>query len=167
MIKDEFIGNKTIMNPPMNKKLLSIQNILNVVISSKEPEKDFLLFKLLTLNLSSCLTEFILKIFINEFQKRKEDISNWKYNFINVLIKYEFETIIANTLLHILQEIKLSLLINFYTKADKINNRNEINLRKSSIFPMKCPKKMEIDNNYKDKKNSLELKSNKENKKEG
>ena len=163
MIKDEFIGNKTIMNPPMNKKLLSIQNILNVVISSKEPEKAFFLFKLLTLNLSSCLTEFILKIFINEFQKRKEDISNWKYNFINVLIKYEFETIIANTLLHSLQEIKLSLLIliveinfilmknnniinsipigkiikklllpqdNFYTKADKINNKNEINLNK-------------------------------------
>ena len=72
MIKDEFIGNKTIMNPPMNKKLLSIQNILNVVISSKEPEKAFFLFKLLTLNLSSCLTEFILKIFINEFQKEKK-----------------------------------------------------------------------------------------------
>ena len=142
MIKDEFIGNKTIMNPPMNKKLLSIQNILNVVISSKEPEKAFFLFKLLTLNLSSCLTEFILKIFINEFQKRKEDISNWKYNFINVLIKYEFETIIANTLLHSLQEIKLSLLtliveINFIL----MKNNNIINsipigkIIKKLLFP--------------------------------
>ena len=32
---------------------------------------------------------------------------------------------------------------------------------------MKSPKKMEIDNNYKDKKNSLELKFNKEIKKDG
>lgn len=56
----------------MNQKLMSIQNILNVIISSQEPDKAFLLFKLLTLDLSPCLTEFILNIFINEFQKEKK-----------------------------------------------------------------------------------------------
>ena len=119
VIKDEFLVNKTIMDPPMNQKLLSIQNILNVVISSQEPDKAFLLFKLLTLDLSPCLTEFILNIFINEFQKRKEDKSNWKDRFIDVLIENKYQTIIANTLLHSLPEIKISLL----TLISEINYR--------------------------------------------
>ena len=62
------------------------------------------------MDLSPCLTEFILNIFINEFQKREEDTSNWKDKFVNVLINNNYETIIANTLLHSLPEIKLSLL---------------------------------------------------------
>ena len=110
IIKDEFLENKKVMDPPMNQKLMSIQNILNVIISSQEPDKAFLLFKLLTLDLSPCLTEFILNIFINEFQKRKEDKSNWKDRFITVLIENKYQAIIANTLLHSLPEIKISLL---------------------------------------------------------
>ena len=110
VIKNEFLGNKSLMNPPMNQKLLSIQNILNEVIRSQDPENTFLLFKLLILDLSPCLTEFILNIFINEFQKREEDTSNWKDKFVNVLINNNYETIIANTLLHSLPEVKLSLL---------------------------------------------------------
>ena len=110
VIKEEFLGNRVLMNPPMNQKLLSIQNILNVVISSQDPEKAFLLFKLLTLDLSPCLTEFILNIFINEFQERKEDKTNWKDKFIDVLVNNKYEAIIANTFLHSLPEIKISLL---------------------------------------------------------
>ena len=119
LIKDEFLVNKTIMDPPMNQKLSSIQNILNVIISSQEPDKAFLLFKLLTLDLSPCLTEFILNIFINEFQKRKEDTSNWKDRFINVLIENKYQAIIANTFLHSLPELKISLL----TLITEINSR--------------------------------------------
>jgi hypothetical protein len=126
VIKDEFIGNKVLMNPPMNQKLLSIQNILNVVISSQEPEKAFLLFKLLTLDLSPCLTEFILNIFINEFQKRKEDKTNWKDRFIDVLVENKFETIIANTLLHSLPEIKLSLLTLITEISFRLAKNNKI-----------------------------------------
>ena len=126
VIKDEFIGNKVIMNPPMNQKLLSIQNILNVVISSQEPEKAFLLFKLLTLDLSPCLTEFILNIFINEFQKRKEDKTNWKDKFIDVLVNNKFETIIANTLLHGLPEVKLSVLTLITEISFRLAKNNKI-----------------------------------------
>ena len=195
VIKDEFIGNKTIMNPPMNTKLLSIQNILNVVISSQEPEKAFLLFKLLTLDLSPCLTEFILNIFINEF-RRDDGTSNWKDNFINVLINNEFETIIANTLLHSLPEIKLSLLtfiaeINFRLAKKnkimnfmgvgkiikqlilpqdnfyaKINSEMETNIYNSSIFPMKGLKDLELPKSNDEKMKSEEIKLNKENNKE-
>ena len=110
VMKEEFIGNKVIMNPPMNQKLLSIQNILNVVISSQDPEKAFLLFKLLILDLSPCLTEFILNIFINLFQEKKNEKNEWKDKFIDVLVNNKFETIIANTLLHSLPEIKIALL---------------------------------------------------------
>ena len=109
MIKDEFKGNKTVMNPPMNQKLRSIENIMNVIINAQEPEKVLSLFKLLTLDLSPCLTEFILNIFIKAFQKPTQD-NKWKDNFINILINNKFETIISNTIVHSLPEINLSLL---------------------------------------------------------
>ena len=126
VIKDEFLGNKVLMNPPMNQKLLSIQNILNIIISSQDPEKAFLLFKLLTLDLSPCLTEFILNIFINEFQKRKQDTTNWNDRFINVLIENKFETIIANTLLHSLPQIKISLLTLVTEISSRLIKNNKI-----------------------------------------
>ena len=125
MIKEKFKGNKEIMNPPMDKKLLGIQNILNVIINSQEPQKSFSLFKLLTLDLSPCLTRFIINIFITAFQKETQD-NNWKDNFIKVLINNKYETIIANTFVYSLPEIKLSLLklmfeINFrLLKTNKI-----------------------------------------------
>ena len=116
MIKEEYIGNKTIMNPPMDQKLNFIENIMNFVINSQEPEKAFSLFKLLTLDLSPCLTEFILNIFIkvfqketNEKEKEKENIK-WKDDFINVLFENKLETIILNTFDNSLPEIKLSVL---------------------------------------------------------
>ena len=131
VIKEEFLGNKVIMNPPMNQKLSKIQNILNVIISSQESEKAFALFKLLTLDLSPCLTEFILNIFINEFKKRKQDTSNWKDNFINVLIENKYETIIANTFLHSLPEIKISLLTLITEISFRLQKMNKISYFKS------------------------------------
>ena len=125
MIKEKFKGNKEIMNPPMDKKLLGIQNILNVIINSQEPQKSFSLFKLLTLDLSPCLTRFIINIFITAFQKETQD-NKWKDNFIKVLINNKYETIIANTFVYSLPEIKFSLLklmfeINFrLLKTNKI-----------------------------------------------
>ena len=127
MIKEEFRGNKTIMNPPMDEKLKSLENIMNVIINSQEPEKAFALFKLLTLDLSPCLTEFILNIFINAFQKQTQD-NKWKENFIKVLINNKFETIMINTFEHCLPAVKLSLLklvfeINF--RLSKMNNMSD------------------------------------------
>ena len=135
MIKDEYIGNKTIMNPPMDQKLICIENIMNVIINSQEPEKAFSLFKLLTLDLSPCLTEFILTIFIKALRKDKNDKEKenikWKDDFIKVLFNNNLETILINTFVHSLPEIKLYVLqllfeINFrLTKSlslDKFKN---------------------------------------------
>ena len=112
MIKDEFKGNTAIMNPPMNEKLKIIENIMNVIINAQEPEKAFYLFKLLTLDLSPCLTEFILNIFLKALMKESKDKKDikWKENFINVLLNNKFETIFINTFVHCLPEIKISLL---------------------------------------------------------
>ena len=127
MIKEEFRGNKTIMNPPMDEKLKSIENIMNVVINAQEPEKAFSFFQLLTLDLSPCLTEFILNIFINAFQKQTQD-NKWKDNFIKVLISNKFETIMINTFEHSLPCTKFCLLkllfeINF--RLSKMTNMSD------------------------------------------
>ena len=62
MFKDEFIRDKTIMDPPLNKKLSYIKDVLDVIIYGQEPKNSFNLFKLLTLDLSPCLIKFIIKL---------------------------------------------------------------------------------------------------------
>ena len=150
MIRDEFKGNKTIMNPPMNKKLKVIENIMNVIINAQDPEKVFPLFKLLTLDLSPCLTEFILNIFLKAFQDNK-----WKDNFLNILLNNKYETIIANTFVHSLPEIKLSLIklmFEIYFRLYKMNKYDKFKTLEKTIKHILLPQ----DNFY-----SKEKKSNK------
>jgi hypothetical protein len=150
MIKDEFKGNKTIMNPPMNKKLKVIENIMNVIINAQDPEKVFPLFKLLTLDLSPCLTEFILNIFLKAFQDNK-----WKDNFLNILLNNKYETIIANTFVHSLPEIKLSLIklmFEIYFRLYKMNKYDKFKTLEKTIKHILLPQ----DNFY-----SKEKKTNK------
>ena len=129
MIKDEFKGSKNIMNPPMNTKLAKIKDIMNVIINSIDPEKAFSLFKLLTLDLSPCLTEFILNIFINAFQKQTQN-DKWKDDFIKVLVNNKFETIIGNTFVNSLPEIKLSLLnLMFEINFRLLKTKNILNFK--------------------------------------
>ena len=107
MVKDSFQGNKTIMNPPMDKKLQSIENIMNVIIIEQEPEKAFSLFQLLALDLSPCLTIFL----INVIKKAMNQANlKWKENFIKVLENNKYETIISSSLIHSLPEVRLLLL---------------------------------------------------------
>jgi len=129
MIKDEFKGSKSIMNPPMNTKLAKIKDIMNAIINSIDPEKAFSLFKLLTLDLSPCLTEFILNIFINAFQKQTQN-EKWKDDFIKVLVNNKFETIIGNTFVNNLPEIKLSLLnLMFEINFRLLKTKNILNFK--------------------------------------
>ena len=109
MIKDEFIGNKTIMNPTMPKKLSYLENILTAIINSQEPKNVCSLFLLLTLDLSPCLNLFIIKIFIKAFQK---DINTgkWKEQLIMELVNNKYEVIIVNSFVHALPEIKIEIL---------------------------------------------------------
>ena len=107
MVKDSYQGKKTIMNPPMNIKLKSLENIMNTIIIEQEPEKAFALFKLLALDLSPCLTIFL----INVIKKAMNQANlKWKDNFIKVLENNKYETIISSSLIHSLPEIRLLLL---------------------------------------------------------
>ena len=135
MIKDEFKGSKNIMNPPMDEKLKSIENILNIIINAQEPEKVFSLFKLLTLDLSPCLTEFILNIFIKAFQKNTQD--KWKDNFINILLSSKFETFIVNTFVHSLPEIKLFVLKLMFEIYLRLTKTNKVDKFKFFVFSIK------------------------------
>ena len=109
MIKDEYIGNKTIMNPTMSKKLSYLENILTSIINSQEPKNACSLFKLLTLDLSPCLTLFIINIFIKAFQKDIKTVK-WKDQLIMELINNKYEVIITNAYLHGLPEIRFEIL---------------------------------------------------------
>ena len=135
MIKDEFKGSKNIMNPPMDEKLKSIENILNLIINAQEPEKAFSLFKLLTLDLSPCLTEFILNIFIKAFQKNSQD--KWKDNFINILLNSKFETFIVNTFVHSLPEIKLIVLKLMFEIYLRLTKTNKVDKFKFFVYSIK------------------------------
>ena len=108
MIKDEYKGSKKVMNPTMTKKLSNLKNIMDLIIESQEPKNAVSLFKLLTLDLSPCLIKFILNIFINAFEKIKNE--KWKEQFVEQLLKAKYEVIVANTFLHSLPDIRISLL---------------------------------------------------------
>ena len=125
MIKEEFVGNKTLMNPTMSKKLLNLENILNVIIASQEPKKVISLFKLLTLDLSPCLTKFILNIFINAFEKETKD-NTWKTQLIYELINNNYETILINTFIHNLPDIRYDILtLAYYIHLRMVLSNNE------------------------------------------
>ena len=133
MFKEEFIGSKKIMNPPMTKKLSHIKNIMDLIIDAQEPNNAFLLFKLLTLDLSPCLTKFILNIFIKVFQKKNDKKNKWLDDLINVLNLNNYEIIITNTFIHSLPDIRLDIIsliyqINEISKIKK--DKNFLNLEK-------------------------------------
>ena len=108
MIKPQYIGNNKIMNPEMPKKLSYIENILTSIIYSKEPKSACSLFKLLILDLSPCLTLFIINIFIKTFQKAIKTVK-WKDQLIMELINAKYEIIIVNSFIHGLPEIKIEI----------------------------------------------------------
>ena len=133
MLKEEFIGSKKIMNPTMNKKLSHIKNIMDLIIDTQEPNNAFLLFKLLTLDLSPCLTQFILNIFIKVFQKKNDKKNQWLNDLINVLNINNYEIIITNTFIHSLPDIRLdiiSLIYQIYEVAKIKKDKNFLNLEK-------------------------------------
>ena len=112
-IKGEYIGCGRIMNPSMNKILLGIKSIMEMIISGTEPKNAICLFKLLTLDLSPCLTQFIINIFLTALESEKTN-DNWKNNFVIELINSKFEIIMINTFIHSLLEVRRDLLILIY-----------------------------------------------------
>ena len=145
-LKEEYVGNKNIMNPTMQKKLSNLEKLLDLVILSIDPSNVISLFKLLTLDLSPCLTKFILNILANRLQlpaKVKED-EIWKNKLIEELINNNYETIIINTFLHSLPDVRFDILRFMYVihgrliKIKKVNNFKTFEkMLKTCLLPKK------------------------------
>ena len=119
MFKIDFIKNKKVMNPSLNKKLLYIKNVLSDIMLFQKPTASFHLFKLLALDLSPCLIKFIINIFRKTFESHKND-QKWTFSFINALINNKFESIILNTFIHCLPDVRLDILQLLYEVNSQI-----------------------------------------------
>ena len=125
VFKDEYMKNKKIMNPPLNKKLSYMKDVLDVIIYCQEPKNSFYLFKLLTLDLSPCLIKFVINIFKKAFEDHKSD-KEWKVEFINQLIKNKYDAIIINSFIHSLPDIRIDILEFLFQLHIKANDQLQI-----------------------------------------
>ena len=127
VFKDQFVGSKKVMNPPMNKRLSYLKNIMDLIIVEQETKNSVNLFKLLTLDLSPCLTKFIINVFISALEKEFQDSKSWSIKLIRELINSKMEVIIINTFRHSLPEIRLDIIRFLYIIYIKLiqNNRAE------------------------------------------
>ena len=136
-IKDKFIGNKTIMNPTMETKLSDLREIFQIVISAQNNANGIIsLYKLLTLDLSPCLTKFILNIFSNSIIDPNCSI-DLKISLKKQLIENEFELIAINTFNHSLPDVRfdlLKLMFEINTKL-KIKMLSFQNMIKACLLP--------------------------------
>ena len=164
VFKDEFIGCKKVMNPPMNVKLSQLNDIMDLIILEQDPKNAVGLFKLLTLDLSPCLKKFILNIFINALTKANENETEkskeWSENLIKELFKANIQVIITNTFTHSLPEIRLVIIKFIYIIYQKLKRKNEIknfkkieNMIKTCLLPQdmfyeKITYVNNIDNSY-------------------
>ena len=156
-IKEEYIGNKTVMNPTMPKKLLNLENLLNLVIESQDPSNVISLFKLLTLDLSPCLTKFILNILSNALQNPSKD-ETWKNKLIDQFINNKYETIVINTFIHSLPDVRydlLRLMYEIHNRLIKIKKISNFSTFEKMIKTCLLPKKM-FYANYKESKTYLD-----------
>ena len=157
IFKEEYIKNKKIMNPPLNKKLSYIKEVLDVIIHSQEPRNSYYLFKLLILDLSPCLIKFIINIFKKALEGKNSD-KEWKNGLIKVLIDNNYEVIIINTFIHSLPDVRIDILELMYLISINNINQNQIEynernqlMLKPFLLPTKIfynmPDKMENDDN--------------------
>ena len=134
MFKKEFSENCNIMKPSMNERLIDIWKIIDLIINSQKPIWVLTLFKLLALDLSPCLTYFIITAIIkalirhDEFNKKNKtndelskyitcksmviigEKNSWTKEFIQELSNNQYESIIINTFIHGLPDVKSNIL---------------------------------------------------------
>ena len=136
-IKDKFIGNKTIMNPTMETKLSDLREVFQLIISAQHTASGVIsLYRLLTLDLSPCLTKFILNVFSYSLND-KNCSDELKISLKNELIDNKYEVIAINTFIHSLPDVRydlLKLMFEIHTKL-KISFSNFQNMIKNCLLP--------------------------------
>ena len=159
MFLDEYNESKKIMEPIMPKKLSYIGGIMEYLINTQEPSWVLSLFKLLTLDLSPCLTKFIINI-VNkalfnhnlEDQKVKEI---WFKEFIEQLISAKYDVILINTFIHSLLDVRIDILKFLYQLSlifSQFNKLDEIAQWRNVLTKIILPQQMfyNIDKNKKE-----------------
>ena len=138
-IKEKYIGNKTIMNPTMETKLSDLKEVFQLVISAQKTASGVIsLYKLLTLDLSPCLTKFILNVFSYSLND-KNCGDELKISLKNELMNNKYEVIAINTFIHSLPDVRydlLQLMYEIHTKL-KMDFSTFQNMIKTCLLPQK------------------------------
>ena len=169
MFKKEFIENSNIMEPSMEVKLTDIWKIIKVIITYQSPDWVLSLFKLLTLDLSPCLTKFIIVAItkaliihenddkINKPEKKEgqntflDDIvvipnkNSWLKEFIEEMSSNKYEIIITNTFIHSLPDVKydiLKLLYQIYQTLSSLDKKKDFKIFVDMMKKYILPQKM-------------------------
>ena len=151
MFKKEFNDQSNIMNPSMEEKLIYIWKIIDLIINSQKPKWILSLFKLLMLDLSPCLTKFIITSIIKalirheKYTQKKGKIDNklinefitfqsmiiidngnfWLKEFMQEMKDNNYETIIINTFIHSLPDVQFEILKLFYQIYQSLVSLNQ------------------------------------------
>ena len=159
--KKGFCTGCGIMQPTMNTKLTNIWKIIDLIINSQKPNWVLSLFKLLLLDLSPCLMNFIITavtkslirhnsdnnenelLFLSTLILVKKDY-NWLEEFINQLISDKYESIIINAFNHSLPDVRLNFIKLIYQlniTLNALNKKDQIqifmNFMKRYLLPQK------------------------------
>ena len=162
MFKNEFSQNCSVMEPSLDKKLIDIWNIINLIIKTQKPKWVLSLFKLLMLDLSPCLAKFIITaiikaVIIHNDSKKEEKIKdftllqsvvfvkgNWLVEFMNEMEENKYEAIIINSFIHSLPDVRLELLkliYQIYQALVVLDKKNDFkiffNMMKKYLLPQK------------------------------
>ena len=103
-------NNDNILKPEMSERIKDLFLIIQIYINKFcDEEESIILFKLLSLDISSCLQEKIIEIYLNYFSDEKIDIEN-KMKGLDNLVKYNFIEILEYVFSITLFDIKLKIL---------------------------------------------------------
>ena len=164
MFKKEFNENCKVMDISIEERLIDIYNIIDLIIKSQKPNWVLSLFKLLMLDLSPCLTKFIINATIkaliihsdnyNDNNTDKLTIlksvvfvkvdNSWLEEFIKIMILNKYETIIINSFMHSLLDVRidmLKLIYQIYQSLVSLDKKNDfkifLNMMKKYLLPQK------------------------------
>ena len=124
-----------VMNPDMGKKVEKLFDTIQIYINKLETDKDINLYKLLTLDISPCLQNKIIQVYINHFtseisiNKKKTTLKNLLENNYIEITEYALSISLLDVRIQILSLLKIIL-----TDYDDILNEYFQNNKRRGAF---------------------------------